>query len=613
MADALNPTAPTSEADPPTSGNGIRVAPGISYRKALRYGVIGGVVTITFATIGALQTFQTKSIINGVLNLGFLGLGLLPLIIGMLAARLPAAKEGYVQAKAGPRNIIAGLLVGFISGELLLDFALFVQVVDIRAVFINVSPQMVSLIAFGQANQTVGLVLMLLSTTILGGIGGLLEVMPKAWRGALVGGLTWIVMVGLFDVVFSAFFRGAKLKGVDRFLYSPAGGLHLQGAIAVFVIAAIVYFVRESQGHAVGQRYRQLPDGARSGVKYGGLAALVLILLILPGLLGPFVSEVLDLVGIYMLMGLGLNIVVGLAGLLDLGYVAFFAVGAYTTAVLTSPASPAVAPELTFWLAIPFVLLAAALAGLIVGTPVLRMRGDYLAIVTLGFGEIARLLVTSAWFKPLLGGAQGILKVPAIVIHAFVGSPIVFNTPPKVLYLVALFCLIAAYVSWRLKDSRVGRAWMAMREDEDVAEAMGVNIVEAKLKAFITGAVLASIGGALFATKIGSIFPNSFNIIVSITVLVIIIVGGMGSIPGVVVGAFVLVGVPQLLREFQDFQFLAYGILLIIMMLHRPEGLIPSREWARELHEEELSQDAWLKDVKQQDAEAAEGGAAAAG
>ncbi len=612
MAEAMNPTPSTPPAVPPVPDEAVRVAPGISYRKAFRYGMIGGLVLITFATIGALQTFQTKSIINGELNLGYLGLGLLPLIMGLLAARMPEAKEGYVQAKPGPRNLIAGLMVGFVSGELLLDFALFVQVVNIRPVFINVSPQMASLIAFGQANQANGLALLLLTTTILGGIGGLLEVLPKAWRSALVGGLTWVVMVGLFDVVFSAFFRGAKLQQIDSFLYSAAGGLHLNGAMLVFIVAASLYFVRESQGKAIGRRYRQLPDPARRSVKYGGLAALVLILLILPELLGPFISEVLDLVGIYMLMGLGLNIVVGLAGLLDLGYVAFFAVGAYTTAVLTSPASPAVAPELTFWLAIPFVLLAAALAGLIVGTPVLRMRGDYLAIVTLGFGEIARLLVTSAWFKPLLGGAQGILKIPAIVIHDFVGAPIVFNTPPKVLYLVALFCLIAAYVSWRLKDSRVGRAWMAMREDEDVAEAMGVNIVEAKLKAFITGAVLASIGGALFATKIGSIFPNSFNIIVSITVLVIIIVGGMGSIPGVVVGAFVLEGVPQLLREFQDFQFLAYGILLIIMMLYRPEGLIPSREWARELHEEEMSQDAWLKDVKQQDDEAAESGAPAA-
>ena len=612
MTDAVNASAPAAHPAQPSQDGATRVAPGISYRKALRYGVIGGVVLITFATIGALQTFQTKSIINGVLNLGYLGLGLLPLIIGMLAARLPEAKEGYVQAKPGIRNVIAGLLVGFISGELLLDFALFVQVVNIRPIFINVSPQMVSLIAFGQANQAEGLILLLLSTTVLGGIGGLLEVLPKAWRSALVGGLTWLIMVGLVDVVFSAFFRGAKLETVNNFLYSPAGGLHVVGAGVVFAAAATLYFVRESQGKAIGDRYRRLPDRARSGVKYGSLAVLIVVLLFLPVVLGPFVSEVLDLVGIYMLMGLGLNIVVGLAGLLDLGYVAFFAVGAYTTAVLTSPASPAVAPELTFWLAIPFVLLAAALAGLIVGTPVLRMRGDYLAIVTLGFGEIARLLVTSAWFKPLLGGAQGILKVPAIVIHDFIGSPIVFNTPPKVLYLVALFCLIAAYVSWRLKDSRIGRAWMAMREDEDVAEAMGVNIVEAKLKAFITGAVLASIGGALFATKIGSIFPNSFNIIVSITVLVIIIVGGMGSIPGVVVGAFVLEGVPQLLREFQDFQFLAYGILLIIMMLYRPEGLIPSREWARELHEEEMSQDAWLKEVEQQDAEAAGSGASAA-
>lgn len=588
MADSANPTS-------------TRLAPGISYRKALRFGLIGGLVLIIFAIIGALQTFQTKPLINNLLNLGYLGLGILPLIMALIAAKTPPALEGFVPTKPGPRNVIAGLIVGFVSGELLLDFALFVQVVNIRPIFINVSPEMQSLLAFSQPNRALGLLLMLLTVTVLGGIGGLLEILPRAWRSALTGGVMWVIVIGLFDVVVSAILRGAKLPAVNSFLYTTAGGLSLKGAATVFILAAVVNFLRESQGPRVRQSYGKLPARTQNGVKYGGLAILVILLLLLPSVLGPFVSEVLDLVGIYLLMGLGLNIVVGFAGLLDLGYVAFFAVGAYTTAVLTSPASPAFAPELTFWLALPFVMLAAALAGLIVGTPVLRMRGDYLAIVTLGFGEIARLLVISEWFKPFLGGAQGILKVPAIVIRDFIGKPIVFNTPPTVLYLVALLCLLAAYASWRLKDSRIGRAWMAMREDEDVAEAMGINIVEAKLLAFVTGAVLASLGGALFATKIGSIFPNSFNIIVSITVLVIIIVGGMGSIPGVIVGALVLIGVPQLLREFQDFQFLAYGVLLIIMMLYRPEGLIPSREWSRELHEEDRSQDAWLRNAPAQE------------
>jgi len=154
--------------------------------------------------------------------------------------------------------------------------------------------------------------------------------------------------------------------------------------------------------------------------------------------------------------------------------------------------------------------------------------------------------------------------------------------------------MLCAYISYALQDSRVGRAWMAMREDEAVAEAMGVNIVAAKLSAFLMGAILAGLGGALFATKIGSVFPQSFDVVISITVLVIIIVGGMASIRGVMLGALVLVGLPELLREFEEYRFLLYGALLIFMMLRRPEGFIPSKRRAQELHEEDIAQDAWL-------------------
>jgi branched-chain amino acid transport system permease protein len=165
------------------------------------------------------------------------------------------------------------------------------------------------------------------------------------------------------------------------------------------------------------------------------------------------------------------------------------------------------------------------------------------------------------------------------------------------------FVLLTIYVSWALKNSRIGRAWMAMREDEPVAEVIGIDIVQAKLSAFVVGAVLASFGGAIFATKIGSIFPNSFEILVSITVLVLIIVGGMGSIPGVIVGALVLVGLPELLREFSEFRLLFYGALLIYMMLKKPEGFIPAKERMRELHQEEMLQDSWLRETEPYDRE----------
>jgi branched-chain amino acid transport system permease protein len=312
-------------------------------------------------------------------------------------------------------------------------------------------------------------------------------------------------------------------------------------------------------------------------------------------------------------MGLGLNIVVGSAGLLDLGYVAFFAVGAYTTAVLTSPLSPYWAPQLSLnflswegWLIVGIVLAMAGLAGIFVGTPVIRLRGDYLAIVTLGFGEIVRILFLSDWLSPIFGGAQGILNIP----DAALGPIEIRGTNSQaIFYLLAVFAMVAIYISWRLQSSRTGRAWSALREDQDVAEAMGINTTAIKLVAFITGAVLASFAGMIFVVKVGSVFPNSFSLLVSIIILVIVIVGGMGSIPGVIVGAIVLIGVlggptqPGLLQEFGQFKLLIYGALLVGMMLLRPEGLWPSMRRQRELHHEEMSQDAWLTGDPGTDAE----------
>jgi branched-chain amino acid transport system permease protein len=303
-------------------------------------------------------------------------------------------------------------------------------------------------------------------------------------------------------------------------------------------------------------------------------------------------------VALFVLMGLGLNIVVGYAGLLDLGYVAFFAVGAYGTAVLTSTSEAGINVGLNWWLALPIVLVMAAIAGLLVGTPVIRMRGDYLAIVTLGFGEIVRILLLSDWLTPIFGGAQGIRRIPGIPLP-FLGE--IGGTKPQIfIYLTMIFVALAAWISYRSQNSRIGRAWAAMREDEDVAEATGVGTVRAKLLAFVTGAVIASFAGALFSAKVGTVFTNSFDVLVSIIILVVVIVGGMGSIPGVMVGAVVLIGVlggpksPGLLAEFSEFKLLIYGAILVVMMLKRPEGLIPSVRRSRELHAEELTQDAWL-------------------
>jgi branched-chain amino acid transport system permease protein len=303
----------------------------------------------------------------------------------------------------------------------------------------------------------------------------------------------------------------------------------------------------------------------------------IAFLLILPWISGVYLSDIYDRVGIFILMGLGLNIVVGFAGLLDLGYVAFFAIGAYVMGLVT--AETELGLGLSFWLALPLAVLAATFAGMLLGIPVLRMRGDYLAIVTLGFGEIIRVLVRSDLLGPVLGGAQGVTRI---------GRPqfldLTFVQPQHYYYLILAGCLLAAFVSWRLRDARLGRRWMAMREDETVAEAVGIHLVNTKLLAFAIGAAFSGLAGAIFASRLGSIFPNSFELLISISVLSLIIVGGMGSLPGVVVGALVLIGMPELLREFEEYRLLMYGVLLIAIMLFRPEGLWPSPIRRLELH-----------------------------
>ena len=234
------------------------------------------------------------------------------------------------------------------------------------------------------------------------------------------------------------------------------------------------------------------------------------------------------------------------------------------------------------------------LFGAILGLPVLGVRGDYLAIATLGFGEIVRLLAGSDFLAKYFGGPQGIIGIqkPCIgTLEAFVRvdvprvcNGIELGTVKTIYYVAIISALLIAFVAWRLRESRLGRAWMAIREDEDVAEALGINLIQTKLLAYMLGAAFAGLGGAIFATLIGSIFATSMQLLVSINVVALIVVGGMGSIPGVIVGAIALIGLPELLREVSEFRFLFYGATLIIMMLARPEGLWPSQATKRELH-----------------------------
>jgi len=322
---------------------------------------------------------------------------------------------------------------------------------------------------------------------------------------------------------------------------------------------------------------------------------LLALLVVAPAFMGQYITNVFNLVGLYIIMGIGLNIVVGYAGLLDLGYVAFFAIGAYAIGLLTTPSlltcggvAPAdITPEtvnalctgiMTFWQAWPLAVLLSAGAGILLGIPVLRLRGDYLAIVTLGFGEIIRILVKFDDFKPLFGAAQGISNIPRPVIDLSSLNPNwVFSLTSEsgIYYLVLVGILITAVIASRITETRLGRAWLAMRADEDVAQAMGVHLTRTKLAAFAIGAAFAGMGGAIAGTRLYGAYPDSFTILVSINVLSLIIIGGLGSIPGVIVGSLVLVGLPEILRELSDFRLLAFGILLVIMMLIKPQGLIP--------------------------------------
>jgi branched-chain amino acid transport system permease protein len=568
----------------------LRPTPPIGMRRAVRFGLSGGVAMVLVAATGIVATFQPRMVIDPILPLGVLFLYLVAFGFGWMAAQPPPTLEGFAPAPIGIRNVIAGALAGLLAGLCVGLLLILMTVFDLRGVFIELSPELVEIISLGLPIGGAVVAIALISAAA-GTLGAAVHLLPARLRRSLMPALIWVTFFSLLTDLFGQLFTGLSMEFLIDLLYTGRGGaLTVPGAVIVLVVFFALYWFLGKRETSLRQRVQALPKERRMRWQIGTAVIILVVLYFVPKLMGPFVSQILVTAGIYLLMALGLNIVVGYAGLLDLGYVAFFAVGAYTAAILTSPQSPALSPEMTLVAALPFVMLAAAIAGIVVATPVLRMRGDYLAIVTLGFGEIARILLNSEWLAPYFGGAQGITNIPDLQV-----GPLTFSTPQDYFYPVFLFVLLAAYITLAVQNSRWGRAWMAMREDESVAEAMGVNIVTAKLSAFVVGAVLASFGGALFGSQIGSVFPHTFDIVVSITILVIIIVGGMGSVPGVTLGALVLIVLPNLLREFSEFQFLFYGVLLIAMMLKRPEGFIPSQRRAQELHSEEMAQDAWLE------------------
>ena len=567
---------------------------GFDLRRSLRWGSIAGAVMVFTCAVGLFEAFEDRLLVYPFLSLGHvLLLWFLPLA-GYQATNEPVL-EGMEAPSKGLSNVVAGLVAGLAGGILMGVFTVVVDAFDVRDVFVRLSARLVDLLTHGWGVPG-GLVLIVAVPALLGMAGGMLHLVSASVRRRLILALEWALVVALLEQVFSQVLRQIRLGAVGNIIFTRRA-LEWWAALAVAVLVALL---AERARGGVGRirGYLFAADAVRRTRNsiWSALAVLA-FLIVLPQLLGSLLSELLANVGLFLLMGLGLNIVVGLAGMLDLGYVAFFAVGAYTVGVLTSPISPRFDVEWSWWAALPVAILMSVVAGVLVGTPVIRMRGDYLAIVTLGFGEIVRILFLSDWLAPTFGGAQGVRNVPGIPVGV---AEIRGSQPVGVLYFAFGLVLVAAWVSWALQESRLGRAWTAIREDETVAAAMGINVVRAKLNAFIVGAILAGLGGALFAAKVGSIFPSSFELLVSIIVLVVVIVGGMGNIPGVAVGAVLLIGVlggptqPGLLAEFAEFKLLIYGALLVFMMLRKPEGLLPSVRRSRELRGEEMSQDAWL-------------------
>ena len=465
--------------------------------------------------------------------------------------------------------LLTAALVGVVTGSLALIFDV---KGDLRSVLVNIDRDWVEVITFDRRQELLsGILVYGLVSVGAGAVGAVFYIIPATPRKALFYGLSATLLVGVFGETA----RLVLQENLDRDVLSAIfrrDTIRQSPALILFAVSTIFGLLWARFGQRIRADVEDRVSVEHPKTRAIGAIILIAILLALPWTVGRTLSDVAVTIGLFVLMGLGLNIAIGLAGLLDLGYVTNYAVGAYILAVLTSIGPLGLFKgTFTFWMVIPIALLAAMTAGFIFAVPVLRMRGDYLAIATLGFGEIIGKLANSDWLKPLIGGAQGVQAIP---------KPIFFGlemkNPEELYYIVLVACLVTLFVSVRLNNSRTGRQWMAIREDEDVATAMGIDTARAKLLAFTLSAATGGVAGAIFAAKVGTVFPNSFTVFISINVLSLIIVGGIASNPGIVVGAIVLIGMPELLREFSDFRFLLYGVLLIIMMIKRPQGLIPT-------------------------------------
>jgi len=365
------------------------------------------------------------------------------------------------------------------------------------------------------------------------------------------------------------------------------GTLSIQSAFTVWLyvfggtaVILVLYLLHKRGALAwIGRPVARLRDRtATAGRVMPGwvwITAVLIGALVFPQVTNRYAQDVAINVLVYICLGLGLNIVIGLAGMLDLGYIAFYGVGAYTYALLS------IHFGLSFWLALPVAAFFSCIAGCIIGYPTLRMRGDYLAIVTLGFGEIVRIILNN-WMT-LTQGPNGLLgiKPPGIYLPAFSDGlsfvHIALRKLPLLYYVILALAVLTVISVHRLNYSRIGRAWEAIREDETAAELMGVNTFMLKLLAYAMGAIFGGLAGAFFAARMRFVSPESFTFIESAMVLSMVVLGGMGSIPGIILGTLALIVLPEVFREIELYRMLAFGAAMTAMMIFRPKGLIPAK------------------------------------
>ena len=391
-----------------------------------------------------------------------------------------------------------------------------------------------------------------------------------------------LIATALAAIVLLPVFTLHLERAGTRTMIVPEWRTLLWGCLAVFVVQMLRPLLAKRPRMALPS----LPQ-ASAGQRKVLLIAVLLLAVVWPFLAGRNAVDIATLTLIYVMLSLGLNVVVGFAGLLDLGFVGFYAVGAYTYALLFHWGG------WSFWHALPLAGATSALFGFVLGVPVLRLRGDYLAIVTLGFGEIIRLLlVNMTW---LTGGPDGISGIPKPTVfglemarnpsveggttfHQFFGLEFQSIHLVIFVYLMALLlAMVTLYISNRLIRMPIGRAWEALREDEIACRSLGLNPMKVKLSAFTLGAMFAGFGGAFFAARQGIVNPESFTFIESALILAIVVLGGMGSQLGVIFAAVVLTVLPELAREFSEYRMAVFGGVLVLMMMWRPQGLLPMK------------------------------------